>query len=59
MSVIKERKKKKQKYPRKRSEKSLHRRRVKRNIYKSRGWKLEYTEYFKEINEYPYIVRKD
>ena len=58
MSVIVYSRKKKQRYPRKRSGKILHRKRVKRNIYKSRGWKLNYPEYFEEIPEYPYIVRK-
>ncbi|MFX0075958.1 MAG: hypothetical protein ACFE96_10980 [Candidatus Hermodarchaeota archaeon] len=60
MSVIyqKERKKKK-KYPRNRiSRKILHSQKIRKKILKSRGWKLNYPEYFEYSDEFPYIIRK-
>jgi len=58
MSIVKEKRRKKDKHPRNRSMKVLRRRRIKRNIYKSRGWKLNYPKVFKEIEYYPFIVKK-
>lgn len=45
---------------RRRSEKVLHRKRLRSNKYKKSGWKLKhYPKIFKQINIFPYIVRKD
>jgi len=57
MSFIFQRKKN-ERHPRKRSAKTLNRRRVKNKIYKSRGWKLDFPNLFKEIPDYPFIVNK-
>lgn len=51
--------KKKGKNPRRRSMKSLRRRRLKSHKYKSSKWKLEYPNIFKEISYFPFIVRID
>jgi hypothetical protein len=61
MSIIYQRqKKKKRKYPRDRiSRKILHRQRIKKRIIKSRGWKLNYPEFFEMSDEFPYIRRKN
>ena len=61
MSIIYQRqKRKKQKYPRNRiSRKVIHRQKIKKKILKSRGWKLNYPEFFELINEYPYVIRID
>ena len=61
MSVIYQRqRRKKRKYPRNRvSRKVIRRQRLKRNILKSRVWKLEYPEIFEISEDYPYIVRKN
>ncbi|MFX1256495.1 MAG: hypothetical protein ACFFAN_01445, partial [Promethearchaeota archaeon] len=32
--------------------------RIKRRIFRNRGWKLRFSEHFIEINEYPYIIPK-
>jgi hypothetical protein len=62
MSVRTHRSKRKGGYrvPRKRSEKALHRFRLKKKIFKKRGWKIKnFPDLFKAIQEYPYIVRRD
>ena len=61
MSVIYQRQRgKKRKYPRNRvSRKVIRRQRLKRNILKTRGWKLEYSEIFEISEDYPYIIRKN
>jgi hypothetical protein len=43
---------------RKRSEKSLHRKRLKTRKYRNSGWKLNYPDIFEEITDFPYIIRK-
>lgn len=50
--------KNKRRNTRNRSQKSLRRRRLRAKKYKSSKWKLNYPKYFKEINEFPYIVRR-
>lgn len=44
---------------RNRSKKALERKRHRSKIFKSSKWKLNYSKYFKQVNYYPYIVRKD
>ncbi|NVM46820.1 MAG: hypothetical protein HWN79_18085 [Candidatus Lokiarchaeota archaeon] len=60
MSVIYQRqRKKKKKYPRNRiSRKVIHRQKIRKKIHKSRGWKLNYPEFFEYSDEFPYIVEK-
>ena len=60
MSILyQKQRKKKRKYPRNRvSRKVLHTQKIKRKIFKSRGWKLNYPEHFTMIDKYPYIIRK-
>ena len=60
MSILYQRqKKKKTKYPRNRiSRKIIHRQKIKKRIIKSRGWKLNYPEFFEITDEFPYIKRK-
>jgi len=48
----------KRKSIRRRSQKTLRRKRKKARKYKQSKWKLKYPQ-FKEINYYPYIVRKN
>lgn len=36
-----------------------NRRKKKAKIYKKSGWKLKFPEIFEEIEDFPYIVRKD
>lgn len=61
MSIIFRREqKKKGKHPRW-NHKNYHianRHKLKRRIYRRRGWKLKYPDLFKEIDDYPYIIRK-
>ncbi|MBY9007537.1 MAG: hypothetical protein KGD63_12340 [Candidatus Lokiarchaeota archaeon] len=53
-------KKKKGKYPRNRiSRKLLHKRKIRKKIFKNRGWKLAYPEFFQVIDEFPYIIRRN
>jgi hypothetical protein len=61
MSVVYQReRKKKTKYPRNRiSRKVIHRQKIKKKILKSRGWKLNYPDYFELIDEFPYIVKRE
>jgi len=40
-------------------EKMIARKRMKTNKFKHSGWKLNYPEIFKVIDNFPYIVRKD
>ena len=48
------------KNPRKRSMKSLRRKRLKSRKYKASKWKLQnYPSIFKEIQYFPFIVRRD
>ena len=61
MSIIyKKEHKKKQKFPRinHRHYHIINRNKLKRRIYRNRGWKLQYPELFEEINNFPYIIRK-
>jgi hypothetical protein len=60
MSIVYQRqKKKKTKYPRNRiSRKIIHRQKIRKKIMKTRGWKLNYPEYFELIDEFPYIIEK-
>ena len=60
MSIVYQRhKRKKRKYPRNRiSRKIIHRQKIKKNILKTRGWKLNYPDLFEISDEFPYIVRK-
>jgi len=60
MSVLyNKQRKKKIKYPRSRvSRKVIHRQNIKKKIFKSRGWKLNYPDLFELIDEYPYIIKK-
>ena len=45
---------------RKRSEKALHRKRMRTRKYKASKWKIKnYPNIFKVINYFPYIVRRD
>lgn len=44
---------------RKRTMKALRRRRLRANKYKHSGWKLNYPDIFKQIDYFPYIVRRD
>ncbi len=51
---------KKGKYARNRiSRKILHTRKIRKKIFKNRGWKLAYPEYFQVIDDYPYITRRN
>ncbi len=61
MSILYQRQKnKKRKYPRNRiSRKVIHRQKIKKNILKTRGWKLDYPDLFEIIEKFPYIVRKE
>jgi len=47
------------KHPRRRSAKPLHRKRIRSHKFKASKWKLNYPKIFKQINYFPYIVRKD
>lgn len=47
------------KNPRRRSGKILRIRRLRSNKYKNSKWKLEFPEIFKEIRNFPFIVRRD
>lgn len=51
--------KRKGKFPRRRSQKVLNRRRMRTRKYKNSGWKLKYPQLFMEVNYYPYIIRRD
>ena len=61
MSVIyRKERKKKRKYPRNRiSRKIIHRRKIRKRILKSRGWKLNYPDLFEIIDDFPYIIRRE
>lgn len=57
--LVKKERKKKRKFPRQ-NHRSYHlqnRLQAKRKIYRVRGWKLQYPHLFKEIIEYPYIIK--
>jgi len=61
MSVFSRIQKKKGKHPRW-NHKSYHiarRNRKKRRILRNSGWKLDYPEIFKLIEDFPYIVRRE
>ena len=37
----------------------LHTRKIRKRIFKKRGWKLAYPEYFQVIDEFPYIIKRN
>jgi len=61
MSILYKRQhKKKEKFPRvnHRNYHITNRIKLKRRIYKKRGWKLNYPDLFEEIEKFPYIIKK-
>jgi len=61
MSVYSQQKRKKGKHPRWNHKNYHNKRRAihKRHILSNSGWKLNYPELFKLINDFPYIISKD
>lgn len=60
MSILVRKQRKRGKHPRwnHKNYHLAHRIKRKRHILKNSGWKLEYPEIFKLIEDFPYIVRR-